>query len=138
VLDASVVVAAVVDGGAHGRWAEGLVVERDLIAPEIVGVEATNILRRLEAAGAIDTSAASLAFQDVMSLEVVLCPFAPFAERAWELRRILTLYDAWYVAVAEALDLPLATLDQRLARAPSVKCGFLTPPGSATSPDSST
>ncbi len=36
-------------------------------------------------------------------------------------------YDAWYVAVAEALRLPLATLDVRLSRAKSVACKFLTP-----------
>jgi predicted nucleic acid-binding protein len=82
----------------------------------------------MEAAGAIDTSAASLAFQDVISLELVLCPCAPFAERAWELRHNLTLYDAWYVAVAEALELPLATLDRRLAHAPASSCGVLVPP----------
>lgn len=34
-----------------------------------------------------------------------------------------------YVAVAEALDVPLATLDARLSRASGVRCRFLTPPG---------
>ena len=51
----------------------------------------------------------------------------PFAQRAWELRHNLTSYDAWYVAVAEALGLPLATLDEGLARASGPKCDFLTP-----------
>ncbi len=127
VVDASVVVAAVVDEGSHGRWAESLILGHELVAPEIVLVEATNILRRLEAVGTIDRSAASLAYQDVMSLDLVLCPFSPFADRAWELRRNLTAYDAWYVAVAEALELPLATLDQRLTRAPGSQCAFLAP-----------
>jgi predicted nucleic acid-binding protein len=54
-------------------------------------------------------------------------PFAPFAERVWELRRNITSYDAWYVAVAEAFDLPLATLDRRLSRASEPSCRFLTP-----------
>jgi len=31
-----------------------------------------------------------------------------------ELRRNVTSYDAWYVAVAERFALPLATLDRRL------------------------
>jgi predicted nucleic acid-binding protein len=39
----------------------------------------------------------------------------------------VTSYDAWYVAVAEALGLPLATLDARLSRAKGVSCKFLIP-----------
>ena len=41
----------------------------------------------------------------------------PLAERAWQLRANLSFYDALYVALAEALDCPLVTADQRLARA---------------------
>lgn len=37
--------------------------------------------------------------------------------RAWELRSNLTSYDAAYVALAEALDASLLTLDGALARA---------------------
>ncbi len=60
---------------------------------------------------------------------MALLPFAPFEERIWELRHNLTAYDAWYVAVAEALDCPLVTLDIRLSRAPGPTCAFITPPG---------
>jgi hypothetical protein len=35
--------------------------------------------------------------------------------------------DGWYVALAEALHQPLATLDGRLAKAEGPKCRFLTP-----------
>ena len=37
--------------------------------------------------------------------------------RIWDLRHNLTAYDAAYVALAEALDAPLLTRDQRLAAA---------------------
>jgi predicted nucleic acid-binding protein len=50
------------------------------------------------------------------------------AFRAWELRENLTLYDAWYVALAELLDARLATLDTRLARAPGPACKVVVPP----------
>jgi predicted nucleic acid-binding protein len=40
----------------------------------------------------------------------------------------VTPYDAWYVALAEALDATLVTLDLRLARANGPTCTFLTPP----------
>jgi predicted nucleic acid-binding protein len=39
----------------------------------------------------------------------------------------VTSYDGWHVALAEALDLPLATLDGRLVKAEGPKCRFLTP-----------
>ncbi len=45
------------------------------------------------------------------------------------LRHNLTSYDAWYVALAEALDLPLGTLDARLIRAGGGSCRFLIPGG---------
>ena len=53
--------------------------------------------------------------------------FEPFAARAWALRATVTSYDAWYVAVAEAIATPLATLDLRLARAAGPRCRFQTP-----------
>jgi predicted nucleic acid-binding protein len=58
---------------------------------------------------------------------VELYPFLPFQDRVWQLRESLTAYDAWYVALAEAHDVPLATLDRRLAASPGPHCGFLTP-----------
>ena len=57
-----------------------------------------------------------------------LFPFAPFAERIWALRGNLTGYDAWYVALAEALDCPMVTLDRRLSRANGPTCDIITPP----------
>lgn len=63
-----------------------------------------------------------------MQLDIALVPFAPFAERIWELRHNLTSYDAWYVAAAEELDLPVATLDRRLTTATGPRCAFLLPP----------
>ncbi|MEJ7775578.1 MAG: hypothetical protein WKF72_12295 [Nocardioidaceae bacterium] len=42
--------------------------------------------------------------------------------RCWELRENLTVYDASYVALAEALEVPLLTADARIARAPALKC----------------
>jgi predicted nucleic acid-binding protein len=62
-----------------------------------------------------------------MQLDIDLFPFEPFAGRIWELRRNVTSYDAWYVAIAEALKLPLATLDERLSKSNGVTCKFLTP-----------
>ena len=127
VIDSSVVVAALIDSGPHGDWAEEVLAGGLLQAPELVRVEATNIFRRLERAKLITTPEANAAQADLMQLDIDLFPFEPFAGRVWELRHNVTGYDAWYVALAEALKLPLATLDEPLSKSNGVTCKFLTP-----------
>ena len=129
VLDASVLVAALVDSGHEGRWAESVVAEGPLAAPELALVEATNILRRLERSGEISRLEANSAHRDLLRLDVDLFPFAPFADRVWALRSNLTAYDAWYLALAEALGCPLATLDGKLGRATGPVCEIVVPTG---------
>lgn len=129
VVDASVLVAASSDNGNEGTWAEGIVEAGGLVAPHLALVEATNILRRLELAGKLGRLEAGAAARDLLEIELMLVPFAPFGARVWELRRNVTSYDAWYVAIAEELNLPLATLDRPLAAASGPRCRFLLPPG---------
>jgi predicted nucleic acid-binding protein len=90
-------------------------------------VEATNILRRLERSKQISSAEANAARDDLMELSLETFGFDLFADRIWDLRHSITSYDAWYVALAEALQLPLATLDLKLAKASGVKCRFMTP-----------
>ena len=120
-------VAALVDSGPDGGWAESVVSAETLAAPELFLVEATNILRRLERRGEITRIEANGAQRDLLRRDIELLPFAPFADRVWELRRNVSSYDAWYVAVAEAFGCPLATLDRRLSRAAGARCGFVVP-----------
>ena len=127
VIDSSVVVAALVDSGPHGDGAEEVLAGGSLQAPELVRVEATNIFRRLEGAKLITTPEANAAQDDLMQRDIDLFPFDPFAGRIWELRHNVTSYDAWYVAIAEALKLRLATLDEPLSKSNGVTCKFLTP-----------
>ena len=128
VVDASVVVAALIDGGPDGRWAESILVADQLAAPHLMPVEAANILRRAALAGDISDEAASLAHADLLALVVELFPYEVLAPRVWELRSNVTAYDACYIALAEALRAPLATLDRRLAASTGPRCTFRTPP----------
>ena len=127
VVDSSVLVAALVDSGPTGTWAEQVLAGGTLCAPELAKVEAMSIIRRLERAKQIPTAEANLDVHALSQLEIELFPFEPFARRVWELRHVVTCYDAWYVALAEAADLPLATLDHRLSRANGPGCKFLIP-----------
>jgi predicted nucleic acid-binding protein len=127
VVDSSVLVAALLDTGPHGAWAERVLAGGSLHAPELARAEATNIFRRLERANLISTPEANAAQDDLMELDIDLFPFEPFADRIWELRHNVRSYDAWYVALAEALKLPLATLDEPLSKSNGVACKFLMP-----------
>jgi predicted nucleic acid-binding protein len=128
IVDASLVVAALVDSGRDGIWADHLLGTDTLAAPHLMQVEVANILRRSVASGSISADTAALALADLLALPVELFPYAPFATRVWELRDNVTAYDGWYVALAELLGGKLATLDVRLSRAPGLRCSFETPP----------
>ena len=129
VVDSSVTVAALVDGGDVGTWADHLLATDDLAAPHLMPVEVANVLRRAAIAGQISPDTAALAHADLMRLRVELFAYEPVAARVWELREDLTAYDAWYVALAESLGATLATADYRLAHATGPRCAFATPPG---------
>jgi predicted nucleic acid-binding protein len=128
VIDASLVVSALIDAGETGRWAESQLATGQLSAPHLMPVEVANILRRSAAKGEITSDVASMAHADLLDLRVELFPYAPFAPRVWELRGSVTSYDAWYVALAEFLGSSVGTLDRKLARAAGPRCGFETPP----------
>ncbi len=55
---------------------------------------------------------------DYRDLTIVRYPHPPLGERIWQLRDNLSAYDAAFVALSEALDVPLITCDARLTKAP--------------------
>lgn len=128
VVDASMVVAALVDNGPDGLWADELLQTAALCAPHLMPIEAANILRRAALTGDISEDNAALAHHQLISLRCELFAYEPLAERVWALRSNVTAYDACYVALAEALDCELATLDRVLSRASGLYCRFRLPP----------
>jgi predicted nucleic acid-binding protein len=92
--------------------------------------EAANILRRHQLAQLITADQAAQAHADLLDLALELWPYEVLARRAWELRENLSIYDGSYVALAEMMNTPLATLDSCIARAPGVGCAIVSPPPS--------
>jgi predicted nucleic acid-binding protein len=128
VADAAFVVAVLLPRDRRAHWAAATFTDEALLAPHLLPVEVTSVLRRTAQAGLISSETGALALEELIDLPITLAPYAPYAQRVWELRDNLTPYDAWYVAVAEAFDVPVATLDRGLARAVGPRCRFLVPP----------
>jgi predicted nucleic acid-binding protein len=91
--------------------------QETLHAPHLLDVEVAQVIRRYAANGEIDGERGRVALADLADLPVHRYPHDFLLPRVWELRRNLTAFDSVYVALAEVLDAPLLTRDQRLAGA---------------------
>ncbi|MGO9928878.1 MAG: type II toxin-antitoxin system VapC family toxin [Mycobacterium sp.] len=122
VVDASVLAVALGDDGADGRQARERLTDETLVAPELVDLEVVSVWRRHVAAKLMPARRAAGAVADLADLPVRRSSHQPFLHRIWELRHVVTPYDAAYIALAEALDVVLVTADTRLSRASGVRC----------------
>lgn len=123
VVDASVLANVVADDGVDGAAARAhIALAGDLMAPDLVDVETVSVLRKRWLSGDLTEGRFQAAIDDLQDLPVVRYPALPLMQRAFELRANVTAYDAAYVALAEGLDCPLATSDERLAKAPGPEC----------------
>lgn len=124
VVDASVLAVALGDDGADGSSARGAVADEVLAAPELVDLEVLSVWRRQVAAGEMTARRAALAVSDLAALPLRRMSHRLVLQRCWELRHTVTVYDAAYVALAEALAIPLLTADARLSRAAGLRCAI--------------
>lgn len=123
VVDVSVLANALADDGPDGAGARSRLIDAgELVAPDLIDVETTAVLRKRWIAADLDDQRFSEAISDLEDLDLTRYPTLPLMRRAFELRSNLTAYDAAYVALAERLGCSLLTADRRLAAAPNVAC----------------
>ena len=122
VVDASVLATCLGDDGPDGDQARARLRGERLTAPELLDLEVVSVWRRQVKAGAMDDRRAALALADLVALPLRRAPHRPLLARCWALRGNLTIYDAAYVALAEALGVLLLTGGTRLARATGPTC----------------
>jgi len=118
VLDSSAVLEALAARDPAPGLVERLEQDGDLHAPHLIDTEVLHALRRMLRRRQITGERAHDTRTDFSDLTLVRYPHEPLGDRVWELRENLTAYDATFVALAEALDVPLVTCDARLAAAP--------------------
>lgn len=137
VVDASVLAPALGDDGDDGELARQRLSGEILVAPELIDLEVSSVLRRLSLEGRMPLRRAELAISDLVALPLRRVPHRSLLPRCWSLRDNLTIYDASYVALAEQLGTVLLTADVRLSTAPGLRCTVevMTPtPGANASP----
>ena len=121
VLDASAAVELLLNTPAGRRVSSRLADETEAIhAPHLIDIEVAQVLRRHVLHGLLADTRAVWALDRWRDLDIERYPHAPLLDRVWQLRHNVSAYDAVYVALAEALSIPLVTGDGRLARAPGL------------------
>lgn len=115
VLDTSGVVDFLLGDDAFEEVAELLRQEEWVAIPDLAVFEVVAVLRRQVLHQSMDVGRATSAIEDLGDFPLEVFPTLPLRSRAWELRDNLTAADAFFVALAERLDEPLATKDRGLA-----------------------
>ena len=121
VVDASVLVEYLAAGEQVEAAREAIRRERWVWAPALVDAEVGQALRRQVRGGEISARKAGAALDDLLEMRLQKVPHRHLIDRAWELRDNVSFYDGLYVALAEALDAPLLTLDGKLSRASGLR-----------------
>ena len=123
VIDASAEITILLNIGPEVEGIRGRIARpgETLHVPHLFEIEVLDALRRLSLRGTVSPERARLALSRLRDTQLVRYPHATFIDRIWSLKNNLTAYDAAYVALAEALDAPLVTMDARLAQAPGIR-----------------
>lgn len=122
VVDASCLFEVVADTPRAAEIASRLAVDDEHVAPDVIDVEVFDVIRAQYLRGRLDGTAAGQAVADLRDWPGERFGHRWLLDRAWELRTSIRGWDAFYVALAEAFDAPLLTLDARLARAHGPTC----------------
>ncbi|MGH3562212.1 MAG: type II toxin-antitoxin system VapC family toxin [Mycobacterium sp.] len=122
VIDASCLFEVVADTPRANEIAVRLSGDVDQVAPHVIDVEVMGVIRAQHLRGRLDGTAAAQAVADLRNWPGERFGHRWLLERAWQLRNSVRGWDAFYVALAEAFDATLLTLDARLARAPGPTC----------------
>ncbi|MGH3666296.1 MAG: type II toxin-antitoxin system VapC family toxin [Egibacteraceae bacterium] len=118
VVDASAVIELLLGRPPGAGVREPLQRREQLAAPHLLDAEVGQVLRRYERRGELPERRARVALAHLAALPITRFPHAPFMDRAFDLRANATVYDALYVALAEALRAPLLTADAALRHLP--------------------
>jgi predicted nucleic acid-binding protein len=115
VVDASLLIRLLSNRPSDQLLRRRLAGRRTLHSPQLIDAEVASGVRGLLLGRWVETARAAEMLDDLASLPIRRHPVLPYQRRVIELRHNLTAYDAFYVALAESLGMPLLTSDAKLA-----------------------
>lgn len=123
VIDASIVVRLLLNRREDAVLRERFGRQRHVHAPALIDAEVTSVIRGLLMTSKpgiqITVERAEEVLEDFADLPLVRYPMQPYQRRALSLRDNFTAYDAFYLALAESLSMPLLTDDPKSRKAPA-------------------
>lgn len=122
IVDASVLFEVLADTAEAPGLRQRLRADQEHAAPHLIDAEVLAVIAAQERRETLDATAARQAVEDLRAWPGERWGHRALVDRCWELRHSVRLYDALYVALAEALDAPLLTRDRRLATAHGPRC----------------
>lgn len=125
VVDASIVVRLLQNRREDSEVRERFGRERRIHAPALIDAEVSSAIRGLlltsKPSIQITVERAEQMLDDFADLPLVRYPMQPYQRRALALRDNFAAYDAFYVALAELLGMPLLTDDRKFEKARAQK-----------------
>ena len=117
VVDASLVIRLLINHHDDEVLRQRLRPPRALHAPALLDAEVASGVRGLLLGSKVKPKRAAEMIADFEALSITRHPMQPFMGRVIELRHNVSAYDAFYLALAEALQAPLLTRDAKFAGA---------------------
>lgn len=122
VVDASIVVRLLQNRRGDALLRERFGRDGHVHAPALIDAEVASAIRGLmlasRSAVRVTPARAEQMLEDYADLPLVRYPMQPFQRRVLAMRDDFSAYDAFYLALAESVGMPLLTDDRKYAKAP--------------------
>lgn len=126
VVDTSAMVELLIGEDERAEKVREAVTGEALAAPHAIDLEFTSVLRGMTLGRKLSKDRAEAALSTLEQLDLRRYDHTWYLPRIWELRANMWPYDAAFIALAEALGIPLLTADKKFDGVPKTGCAIIT------------